>query len=40
MREVPEILEDVTVCVPNTVEACNRVVPKMFQGILGEEPEK
>ena len=39
MGEVPEILEDVTVCVPKTVEACNEVVPKMLEGILGEEPE-
>ena len=31
--EVPEILENVTVCVP--VEACNRIVPKMLEGILG-----
>ena len=39
MGEVPEILEDGTGCVPKTVEACNRVLPKMLEGILGEKPE-
>ena len=39
MGEVPEILEDVTGCVPKTMEACNGVVCKMLGGILGEEPE-
>ena len=39
METVPEILEDVTGCVPKTVEACNRVVPEILEGILGEEPE-
>ena len=39
MGEVSEILEDITCCVHKTMEACKGVVPKMFKGILGEEPE-
>ena len=39
MGEVPKILEDITGCVPKTVEAYNRVVPKMLEDILGEEPD-
>ena len=39
MGEVYEILEDITGCVPKTVEACEGVEPIMLEGILGEEPE-
>ena len=37
--EISEILEDITGCVPKTVEAYKGVVPRMLEGVLGEDPE-
>ena len=39
MGEASEILEDITSCVPKTLEACKGVVPRMLEGILGEVPQ-
>ena len=37
MGEISEILEDFTGCVPKIAEACKGVVPRMLEGVLGEE---
>ena len=35
MTEVSDILEDITVCVPKTAEACKGAVPGMLEGVFG-----
>ena len=38
MGEISEIVEDISGCVPKTVEACKGAVPRMLEYILCEEP--
>ena len=39
VRDIFDILEDITYWVSKAVEACKGVLPKMSEGILGKEPE-